>query len=117
VECPKSFRLTALLQLGVWAYNPLTEALDLTTPSGRAMAGLLAVFAEFEKEILRERVLAGLAQARQKGVRLGRPQTAARMVTEITQLHGEGISQAEIARRLHIGRTSVRRILAGAKER
>ena len=37
----------------------LTEALDLTTPSGRAMAGLLAVFAEFEREILRERVRAG----------------------------------------------------------
>ncbi len=108
--------LKELNELGI-AFVSLTEALDLTTPSGRAMAGLLAVFAEFEKEILRERVLAGLAQARQKGVRLGRPQTAARMVTEITQLHGEGISQAEIARRLHIGRTSVRRILAGAKER
>src|SRR4029079_15337598 len=37
----------------------LTEALDLTTPTGRAMAGLLAVFAEFEREILRERVRAG----------------------------------------------------------
>src|SRR5918996_875478 len=45
----------------------LTEALDLTTPSGRAMAGLLAVFAEFEREILRERVRAGLAHARQNG--------------------------------------------------
>lgn len=48
----------------------LTEALDLTTPSGRAMAGLLAVFAEFEREILRERVRAGLAHARQNGKRL-----------------------------------------------
>jgi putative DNA-invertase from lambdoid prophage Rac len=43
----------------------LTEALDLTTPAGRAMAGLLAVFAEFEREILRERVCAGLTHARQ----------------------------------------------------
>ena len=49
----------------------LTEALDLTTPSGRAMAGLLAVFAEFEREILRERVRAGLAHARESGTRLG----------------------------------------------
>jgi DNA invertase Pin-like site-specific DNA recombinase len=39
----------------------LTEALDLTTPAGRAMAALLAVFAEFEREVLRERVRAGLA--------------------------------------------------------
>jgi len=41
------------------------------TPSGRAMAGMLAVFAEFDHEILRERVGAGLAQARQNGQRLG----------------------------------------------
>jgi DNA invertase Pin-like site-specific DNA recombinase len=46
----------------------LTEALDLTTPAGRAMAGLLAVFAEFE----RERVCAGLTHTRQQGKRLGR---------------------------------------------
>lgn len=38
----------------------LTEALDLTTPSGRALAGMLAVFAEFERDILRDRVKAGL---------------------------------------------------------
>src|SRR5271168_3400122 len=42
------------------AFVSLTEALDLTTPAGRAMAGLLSVFAEFEREILRERVRAGL---------------------------------------------------------
>jgi len=45
----------------------LTEALDLTTPMGQAMAGLLCVFAEFEREILRERVRAGLAEDRRKG--------------------------------------------------
>jgi DNA invertase Pin-like site-specific DNA recombinase len=51
----------------------LTEALDLTTPAGRAMAGLLTIFAEFEKEILRERTRAGLSHARENGQRLGRP--------------------------------------------
>lgn len=54
--------LKELSELGV-AFVSLTEALDLTTPSGRAMAGLLSVFAEFEREVLRERILAGLAQA------------------------------------------------------
>ena len=54
-----------------------TEALDLSTPAGRAMAGLLAIFAEFEREILRERTRAGLAHARANGKRLGRPATAA----------------------------------------
>jgi putative DNA-invertase from lambdoid prophage Rac len=88
------------------AYRKLT-----TTPAGRAMAGLLAVFAEFEREILRERVRAGLAHARQNGKKLGRPVTAATKAGEVQALHRAGISKAEIARRLQIGRTSVRRIL------
>jgi putative DNA-invertase from lambdoid prophage Rac len=90
----------------------LTEALDLTTPAGRAMAGLLAIFAEFEREILRERTRAGLAHARQNGQRLGRPITAGLQASEIRRLHRIGVAKAEIARRLHVGRTSVRRILA-----
>ena len=76
------------------------------------MAGLLAIFAEFEREILRDRTRAGLAHARQNGKRLGRPATAAVKSDEIRKLHRAGISKAEIARRLNIGRTSVRRILA-----
>lgn len=102
--------LQELEHLGV-GFVSLTEALDLTTPTGRAMAGLLAVFAEFEREILRERVRAGLAHARQNGTKLGRPATAARHAPEIRKLHRAGVSQTEIARRLQIGRTSVRRIL------
>ena len=93
----------------------LTEALDLTTPAGRAMAALLAVFAEFEREILRERVRAGLAHAQQNCKRLGRPPTAARHTAEIRKLHRAGISKSEVARRLQIGRTSVRRILTSKR--
>jgi DNA invertase Pin-like site-specific DNA recombinase len=103
--------LQELQHLGV-GFVSMTEALDLTTPAGRAMAGLLAVFAEFERDILRERVRAGLAHARQNGQKLGRPATAARHGAEIRKLHRAGVSKAEIARRLEIGRTSVRRILA-----
>ena len=77
------------------------------------MAGLLAVFAAFEREILQERTKAGLAHARQNGKRLGRPMTAGLQAAEIRKLHREGVAKAEIARRLQIGRTSVRRILAG----
>ena len=90
----------------------LTEALDLTTPAGRAMAAMLAVFAAFEREVLQERTRAGLAHARANGQRLGRPATAAVHAAEIRKLHRSGISKSEIARRLQIGRTSVRRILA-----
>ena len=102
--------LEELEHLGV-GFVSLAEALDLTTPSGRAMAGLLAVFAEFEREILRERVRAGLADARRNGTRLGRPMTAGLQADKVRKLHRAGVSKAEIARRLQIGRTSVRRIL------
>src|SRR5258708_5073632 len=103
--------LQELEHLGV-GFVSLTEALDLTTPAGRAMAGLLSVFAEFEREILRERVRAGLVHARQNGKKLGRPATAATKTGEVRELRRAGVSKSEIARRLQIGRTSVRRILA-----
>ena len=107
--------LQELEHLGV-GFVSLTEALDLTTPAGRAMAGLLAIFAQFEREILRERTRAGLAHARQNGKRLGRPATAAVHAEEIRKLHRAGVSKSEIARRLRIGRTSVRRIMGGSHE-
>ena len=106
--------LQELEHLGV-GFVSLTEALDLTTSAGRAMAGLLAVFAAFEREILQERTKAGLAHARQNGKKLGRPATAAIYAAEVRKLHRAGISKSEIARRVQIGRTSVRRILATAK--
>jgi DNA invertase Pin-like site-specific DNA recombinase len=68
--------------LGV-GFVSLTEALDLTIPTGRAMAGLLAVFAEFEREILRERVWAGIAHARQQGKPHGRPPSASPHAAQI----------------------------------
>jgi putative DNA-invertase from lambdoid prophage Rac len=69
--------LQELASLGV-GFVSLSEALDLTTPSGRALAGMLAIFAEFERDILRDRVKAGIAQARSEGRPHGRPQTVAK---------------------------------------
>lgn len=89
----------------------LNESLDLTTPSGRAMAGMLAVFAEFEREILRERVRAGIAEARKNGKKHGRPATARAKADQVRKLHKEGLNNAEIARRLNIGRSSVTRLV------
>jgi putative DNA-invertase from lambdoid prophage Rac len=102
--------LGELGELGV-GFVSLTEALDLTTPTGRAMAGLLAVFAEFERDILRERVKAGIAQAREQGKPHGRPRTASLLREQVKEMHEAGMSKSEIARRLSIGRTSVRRML------
>jgi putative DNA-invertase from lambdoid prophage Rac len=99
----------AALQVG---FVSLTEALDLTTPSGRALAGMLAVFAEFERDILRDRVKAGIAQARTEGRLHGRPATARRHIEEAKSLQQQGVSKREIAKRLGISRTSVRRLVS-----
>ena len=103
-----------LAELGI-GFVSLTEAFDMTTQTGRALAGMLAVFAEFEREIMRERVKAGIAQARAKGILLGRPKSAAKKIAEVRRLfRKEKLTKSEIARRLGIGRTSVRRLLGGA---
>jgi len=90
----------------------LSEALDLATPSGRALAGMLAVFAEFERDILRDRVRAGIAQARKEGRPHGRPPTVAKYALQVRSLAKKGLNKSAIARRLRISRTSVRRFLA-----
>ncbi len=72
---------------------------------------MLAVFAEFERSILKERVKAGIAEARSKGKAHGRPQTAAKRKEEARELFSQGMSKSEIARQLKIGRTSVIRLL------
>ncbi len=89
----------------------LTEALDLTTATGQAMAGLLAVFAQFERDILRERVKAGIAHARKQGKPHGRPKSAALKADKVMGLYKKGWSKSRIAKELEIGRSSVRRII------
>lgn len=101
-----------LTDIGV-GFVSLTEALDLTTPAGKAMAGMLAVFAEFERDILRERVKAGIAHARANGKNHGRPQTAATKKDEILKLKSKGLNNSQIAKDLNVPRTSVIRLLKG----
>ena len=103
--------LQELSEIGI-GFVSITEAIDLTTPIGRATAGMLAVFAEFERELLRERVKSGIAQARKKGTPHGRPQTVQRHANKAKKLFEQGLNKSEIARRLSIGRTSVSRLLA-----
>ena len=108
--------LEELTHLGV-GFVSLSEALDMTTPSGRALAGMLSVFAAFERAILRDRVRAGIAAARKAGKAHGRPITIQKHLPEIRRLHAAGTSKREIAKRLKIARTSVRRLLEAAPAR
>jgi len=101
--------LQELRAVGV-GFVSLTEALDMTTAGGRALAGMLAVFAEFERDILRDRVKAGIAQARKEGRPQGRPPMV-QHAAEIENPFSIGISKRQIAARLRISRASVRRML------
>jgi hypothetical protein len=67
--------LDDLQALGI-AFVSLAEGIDATTPAGKPQMHILGAIAEFEKERIRERVLAGLQRARTQGKRLGRPQAA-----------------------------------------
>ena len=89
----------------------ITEALDLTTPTGRAMAGLLGVFAEFERELLRERIKAGIAQAQKDGKHCGRPRSAQKKASDVVALYRKKTSLRQIALTLGMSRSSARRVL------
>ena len=95
------------------AFVSATEGLDFTTPYGRAMAGLLAVFAQLERETTLERVHAGIKRAKAKGVKFGRPATARakrRRVLAVKLSH-PGWTPKEIGQEVGISRSSVIRIL------
>jgi DNA invertase Pin-like site-specific DNA recombinase len=102
--------LQELMEAGV-GFVSITEAMDLTTPMGKAMTGMIAVFAEFERGILKQRLLAGMAEAKKRGKLLGRPATARAKADKIERLFAEGVSKHEISRRLKITMGSVRNVL------
>jgi DNA invertase Pin-like site-specific DNA recombinase len=88
------------------------QALDTSTPSGKAMFGMLGVLAEFERTIIQGRVKAGLARARAKGTTLGRPRTDAKIEQQIRNLAAKGVGKVKIARILGIGVSVTQRVLA-----
>lgn len=90
--------LNELRDIGV-TFISLTESLDFSTPSGRAMAGMLSTFAEFERDIIRERVKAGIANAREHGKPNGRPKMEALKQTEIRELRLAGMNNSQIAKK------------------
>lgn len=97
--------------LGV-KFVSVTDMVDMTTSTGKLLTHILASFAEFEKNLIRERTLAGLAHARRQGKRLGRPKT--RNDTAILALRARGLSYSQIQRKLGTSRPSIRRALLAA---
>lgn len=93
----------------------LDQAIDTTTPSGRLLFHVLASIAEFERDLIRDRVIAGLRRARAQGKRLGRPQKYRVDPSRIRQLLGEGLSLRAVARSLGVHPSAVSRAREGAE--
>ena len=90
----------------------LQQGLDTTSSSGRALFQILGVFAEFEREIIRERVNAGLDRARASGKTLGRPKTDAATVKRAQSMLRAGTGILKTAKALKLGTGTVQRIKA-----
>jgi len=87
------------------------QGIDTTSPSGKAMFSMMGVFAEFERGMIRERVLAGLERAKADGKRLGRPPVLAPNVKdEVRTLRAQGLSARQVAKRTGVSHTSVLRL-------
>src|ERR1039457_4465268 len=89
------------------------EGVDTSTPNGRLVFGIFASIAEFERELIRDRVRSGLAAAKAKGKRVGRPRVAVD-VRRIASLRREGRSWAEITRETGISKATAQRAQASS---
>jgi len=86
----------------------LHEGVDTSTPNGRLVFGIFASIAEFERELIRSRVRSGLAAARARGKRLGRPRAIVD-ARRIASLRAQGLGWKKIARELGVGVSTVLR--------
>jgi DNA invertase Pin-like site-specific DNA recombinase len=102
--------LAEMGNLGVGLYLH-QQALDTSTPAGKAMLNMCGVFAEFEREMIAERVNAGLRRARAQGKRLGRPKVGDHVEAAVRRLRGRGSGIKAIARELNIGVSVVQRVV------
>jgi len=100
--------LGELEALGV-AFVSLTESIDLTTPTGRLLVHVLGALGEFERDLIGERVRAGVARARAKGRQLGRPQKIFHR-DQVEKLRAEGASFRQIGKQLGISPTLAHRL-------
>lgn len=103
--------LQDLRSLGVELIS-FSEGLDFTTTTGKLLYQVISAFAEFERDCIKERVIAGLRNARAKGKRLGRPRVVVN-ATRIAFLRGQGRSWSEITAKTGISKGTAQRALAG----
>ena len=95
-------------------FRSCSEAIDTSTPAGRMMMQIIGAFAEFERNIIRERTAAGLAAARARGVKLGRARalTPSEEAAVVRQFHSGLATKSALARMYGCHVSSIKRALA-----
>jgi len=94
-------------------FRSLTESIDTSGPMGRAMITIIAAFAQLEADVTRERTLAGLAAARERGRVGGRPRALSpAMVAVARTMIAAGKPPGEVAAELRVGRSTIYRAVA-----
>ena len=78
------------------------QGIDTTVPSGKMMYQMCGVFAEFERSMVRERVMAGLERARAQGKRLGRPPVPPILINKMKRMREEGMTLTAIAKKVGV---------------
>ena len=98
------------------ALRSLTEGIDTTTPNGRLVFHLFGALAQFERELIRERTMAGLAAARARGRKGGRPPKLSAEKLRVAQrlLKDPESTVSEVARTLGVHRSTLHKALHGA---
>lgn len=104
-------RLEEFRTLGVELLS-YTENIDTTTPAGKALFSMVAVFAEFENDIRSERIRAGMANAKQKGKHLGRPPTPETTIKRIKQMAKMGLPDSHIMRETGVSRNTLKKYVS-----
>ena len=94
----------------------LSQDVDTTTPAGRAMFAMMGVFAEFEREMIRSRVISGMERARAQGKTFGRPRVADEVETRLRATLASGIGINRAARLCGVGNNVAGRIAAEMRE-
>lgn len=87
-------------------FASLTEGIDTSTPLGEAMFSIIGAMAQLERDLIRERVLAGMRRAREKGTALGRPKKQIDP-GEFARLRQDGLSMEEVAQALNVCRATL----------
>ena len=90
------------------------ENIDTSSPLGGAIFTIISAVAQLERDIIAERVKAGLRRARERGKRLGRPRAKIDSDT-LFRMRSEGLSTRHLARRLRVSKTTVLRLLNGGQ--